>query len=229
MPKWLAILIIIGLGSATVSVGSAAFMLLGTYGWKPQLGTLADWFAALGTVAAFAAGVFVIRRDHAWKRDEEQRRHEELERQQAELITGWWDDETDEIELINNSAGMAYLVVAATGYTLASEHKDTYLGYYNGVVRTQTALPPGSSKRIPAERKYSDAELEGRWLQIRFTDAGGRHWFRGGLGELRRADEAPLDFCVKVSKSWGIDNPVEFAKQYRSTEFRPPSQLQPDD
>lgn len=193
------------------------------YGWSPrfQLGTLADWFAAIGTVAAFAAGVVVIRRDNRWKRDEEQRRHEELERQQAELITGWWDDETNEIELINNSDGMAYKVIATTGYKLIANHPDTGVGYYNGVNKPLQALPPNRTKRVPAERTYSDAELESRWLQIRFTDAGGRHWFRGGDGELRLADESPIEFLIKVGQSMGVEDPIESAREVRSTEYRP--------
>lgn len=221
MPKWLAALFVTGFGFAGLALGLSIYMLLETYGWKPQLGTLADWSAAIGTVAAFGAGVVVIRRDNKWKRDEEQRRHEELERKQAELITGWWDDTKNEIELINNSTGIAHRVIVTTGYELVPDHPDTYIGYYNGINDALTALPPNTTVRIPAERVYSDAEIDGRWIQIRFTDDGGRHWFRGGDGDLRRASEDPVEFFKQVAKSYGVDDIVEEAKKNRSTEYQP--------
>ncbi len=210
------------------AIAAVACLIAAICGWplstapRPQLGTLADWFAAIGTISAFIAGLAVIRRDNKWKRDEEERRHHELEHRQAELITGWWDDDANQIEVINNSTGIAHRVIVTTGYHLRSDHPDCYIGKYNGINHAVAAVPPGKSIRIPAVREYSDADMdEGRWLQIRFTDDGGRHWFRGGAGELKRADEDPVDFLHRVAQSWGIDNIVDMAKANRRTEYRP--------
>lgn len=156
-------------------------------------GTVAEWFAAVGTVAAFGAGIIVIKRDNEWKHAEEKRRKEELERQQAELITGWWDDETDEIELINSSTGIVYLVILTTVYGLRPGHPNSVLGDATGETKALSVLPPGK-RRVPIRRQYRDDELVSRRLSIRFSDAAGRHWIRGGRGDLDRTDEDPGTF-----------------------------------
>jgi hypothetical protein len=162
------------------------------YPFDPAIGgTVANWFAAIGTVSAFAAGVLVIRRDNKWRRRDEEQRQDETRRAQAELVTGWWDADVAELELFNNSTGLVYRVVGVLDHELKPGHPraDNYMSDLYAIGQ----LPPGT-ERVPLLPSYEASEVLSRSLSIRFSDAAGQHWIRGNKGELTQTDEDPLAF-----------------------------------
>ena len=147
--RFLAIsLAVVGVTLATIALtfGAAGAVLAGlsfVQAVEPQIqwGNASEWFGAIGTVLAFVAGVVVIRRHSRWRRRDEARRRDELRKQQAELITGWWDVDTSELELINNSRGIVYHVVAVIDYELKPGH-----GLSPSNTYALNALPPGTKR-----------------------------------------------------------------------------------
>ncbi len=78
----------------------------------PQLqwGSVAQWASAIGTTAAFFAGVVVIQRDNRLRRRDEERQRQADRRAQAELVNGYWDRDNDAYVIANASAGLVYRV-----------------------------------------------------------------------------------------------------------------------
>lgn len=86
---WISALVALALG---VVVGVQAVMLH-TQGWRVQLGNVAEWIAAIGTVVAIVAVLFAAlgyRHDVRARVEDENQRITSERRQQSELLSGWF-------------------------------------------------------------------------------------------------------------------------------------------
>jgi hypothetical protein len=168
-----------------------------------QLGNLAEWFAAVGTVATLGVSLWVLRTELRNSREERQR----TRRHQAHSIASWIDgnQNTDllmvgggELEVcvrnassspISNCVTFAYHPVAEEKWDFSGVATNTPFEYVVG------QLPPGATERVTISREWLDpARIVGTGLTtaVRFTDANGVHWMRSVQGELLELESLPL-------------------------------------
>jgi hypothetical protein len=152
-----------------------------------EVGTLAEWFAAVGTIGAFVVALILLGRQmRAYRAAEDDRT-----RGQARGVAVWTriagqhnsNEVRREIIVRNSSDTPIYNCVAfASQYWEPPE--------FNFSVQIGT-LPPDEDcvTEIP-EGELSDPEVvRGPRVEVAFTDARGRHWRRLSSGELEEQHE----------------------------------------
>jgi hypothetical protein len=188
----------------------------------PDWGTVPDWLAAVGTVAAFAVALGLFRKEQKARREYE----EDRRREQARLISAWpeapevpgvkdrprntdviaWMRETGtdayvHLVMKNGSAEPVYRIFAVMVASDSSYADDPEVGA--GQPGTAEArrriLPPGEEDKGIFARFLDGFETGIRPgpVSIAFTDAAGRHWKRypdGRLVELNRPPRRPRGF-----------------------------------
>jgi hypothetical protein len=148
----------------------------------PDWGTVPDWLAAIGTLAAFGVALRLLAKELAVRREQE----EDRRRNQARLVAAWVTlKEVSETEVrysvvVRNGSdepvfdGLCVVVPSATAF----EWEVRWL-----------ILPPHETKeddlRLPEKlwRSLWDAAIE-----LSFTDAAGRRWIRYPDGRLVERD-----------------------------------------
>ena len=172
-----------------------------------QWGTAADWAAAIGTVLAFGAALWVIYRERVDRKLEELRRREEDSRRrraQAQSIAVWLEGELmpdgsqendDTIVKIRNVSGspvdncVAHVLHPIGGPNDDPEHPD----HARWEVHIGT-LPPGETISDTVSRDWINPELivfPGLVAQVAFTDSEGVHWMRQANGTLEERESPP--------------------------------------
>jgi hypothetical protein len=149
-----------------------------------QWGSVAEWSGAIGTVAAFAAGVVVIRRDNRLRRTEDADRRKIARRAQASAVTAWFDPDSYEFELLNSSRGMIYPVAICAWFKPPNKPEED--GNFDAV--SMAAVPPGT-RRLPIHIRPERVAGSTLRFNVYFTDETGTHWDRDAWGRL---DESPL-------------------------------------
>jgi hypothetical protein len=159
-------------------------------------GDYPTWLAAIGTIAAVAAALWLAGRDS-------RRRRTEHERNQAELVTAWLlpvGDQTTSglvppiIAVINGSQQLAYKVIASLVPVRGAIGED----FRQTVGRDPTAFRAFKGE-LPPGRTNLGVENPGGGMHIRFAielafrDAGGRSWVRSADGVLERIRAEPAD------------------------------------
>jgi hypothetical protein len=156
---------------------------------------------AAGTVGAVIVAMWIAGADA-------RRRHREVQRKQAERISGWLEDLPKAAAVLdgsmyktlvlqNSSDQLAYNLIASIVNAQTEAHVGGNLKYrtYVGI------LPPGRSEY---KIEYPGDGMHKRFaVELAFEDAGGRGWLRQGRGWLRRISKSPLAF-------YEIDPPVDW-------------------
>lgn len=148
-----------------------------------KFGTVADWLAAIGTIGAFAAGLYLIRREQG-------ARHEQAQREtaaNARLL---------KVELAispDHVAGGTRITLRYTNESDAIAFTDVHTRVMRQdedlIIHEDTfdAIGPGQS--IPRQGPIGggiDPEYRPRW-RVRYTDDVGVRWVRDELQVVRRA------------------------------------------
>jgi hypothetical protein len=184
-----------------------------------KLGTLADWLAAVGTLAAFAVALGLFRKEQKARREYE----EDRRREQARLISAWpevpevpgvadlprdtdvddWLRETGteayvHLVMKNGSAEPVYRVFAVMVASDSPYADDPEAGAGQpGTAETRRRILPPGEKEIGIFATFLqgfETGIEPGPVSIAFTDAAGRHWKRysdGRLVELNRPRRHP--------------------------------------
>lgn len=180
----------------------AVIALFGTFGKLPiQLGNVAEWFAAAGTVAAVSVAI--------WIAGLESRRHEDSQRrEQAESVAAWasgHDVGRMRTVVSNNSKMPIYDVILEPMYhpTPGSDAEPSVQRTFIEVV------PPGQWAAVALERIPSGLRPTKVAVPLAFTDARGNHWRRStDGGNLEELTAAPL-------ASHGDRDKVKFVKRLK--------------
>lgn len=175
-----------------------------------EWGTAADWAAAIGTMLAFAAALWVIYRERVDRKEEAERRREDdvrRRRTQAESIAVWLegnlmpagtDTGEDTILKVRNVSGspvsscVAFVRHPIGGPVDEPEHPDNTP--MEVVVGT---LAPGETVTESVLRDWIDPNLivfPGLVAEVAFTDSFGLHWLRNFEGTLEER-EVPARMC----------------------------------
>jgi hypothetical protein len=164
-----------------------------------QYGNLAEWFAAVGTVAAFLIAFWQLERARKLHR-------KATEIAQASLVSGWISKELDGkawVALHNESESPVYEVICCvvpfqgagdpTGIKTPPEFRG-FLSY----------LPKGTFY-VSVDGRYRGMNFHPSILVV-FTDGNGMHWLRDGFGKLKMINESATDY-FKLHRPQGWELP----------------------
>jgi hypothetical protein len=161
----------------------------------PDWGTVPDWLAAVGTLAAFAVALRLLAKELAVRREAE----EDRRRDQARLISAWLADPEDidrnvwlMIIATNGSDEPIYgfhavLVPSESPFT---DDPEAGLGQVGTAQFRRETLPPKETTRGMFQ-VVKDGIVTGVMpgpVSISFTDAAGRRWKRYPDGRLVEPD-----------------------------------------
>jgi hypothetical protein len=167
----------------------------------PDWGTVPDWLAAFGTLAAFFVALRLLAKELAARREQEEDRRTEQARLVAAWMTSKWASETEvrhSIVMRNGSDepifdGLCVPVPNTSRYasdplTLLEPGRPEGTNMMFDYVLTFQILPPH-------EMRESDLPLPELWtspwnvaIGLSFTDAAGRRWKRYPDGRLVEPD-----------------------------------------
>ncbi|WP_454789803.1 hypothetical protein [Mycolicibacterium lutetiense] len=183
MGEWLErhlgnVLIVVAVSVLVVVIGIQSAMLH-AQGWRVELGSLADWVQAAGTVAAFGALLFAARE---WRASQAERRDTEAD--QARLMV-MGPAEESELEPWNLPTDSPHVVVR--------NHSDSPV-FELVVKRVSVPSVATVTHHVVRPEGYTSPVSVQAWtdmngLTFTFTDARGRRWRRTGSGQpLREID-----------------------------------------
>ena len=144
-----------------------------------QLGTLPEWFAAIGTVGALSVSLYLLKQ----QRDDRQQERAEARSAQARQVSIWAEDVDDDgshviVSFIsqNASSDPIYEVTAR----LPTGTQGTFIRYLG-------MMGPGERRliRIMVGRAHPVGDKS---PEILFADSSDRHWYRGRRGALTEMD-----------------------------------------
>lgn len=147
-----------------------------------ELGTLGEWAAAVGTIAAF----FVTWRLLKHELEERQSAREKDEREQARLVSAWVDH-SGITQGPNHPAGGSLRLVAVVLNNGNEPVHDlrvlpAYLDFtpFDVPVREEVVLPPGERKTFEFKLVNDpNKPAPGRYrATVSFTDSAGQRWQR---------------------------------------------------
>jgi hypothetical protein len=158
-------------------------------GWTPNLGTIPEAVAAVGTVGALWVAVGGWQHEVSMRRAEDERRTEADRRAQAELVTTWHEDYSEKqavttIGLINASTGAVFDVEVdlewETEYARIPEMKnrrDIPIGPF--FARAYVAVLPPGRWQVRLRTPSTEIGLVPTRLDVYFRDQRGAGWARG--------------------------------------------------
>jgi hypothetical protein len=176
-----------------------------------QLGDLATWVAALGTVGALGAALWQIGAERNRRHEREEQEREEQHLAQARLISAVmgpeeqpskYEPDMTGIDLINSSPEPVYrLVIAIISIQGAGMRTiEQWLEYRDGRPYTDNAVPITTASILPSgnHRIWIRGTGWGRFMggrtgaEVAFTDRAGSHWIRHATGQLEELAEDPI-------------------------------------
>lgn len=131
-------------------------------------GSAADWFAAIGTVGAFAFSFFLLQREIDSKRS----KHADALISDAAFVHLALEKKWKVVVDIFNSGTHAIL---DGGVYAQGEHEPQLLAVFGDRKNFRHNLPVGASQHLPVD---IDGNPNDRKLFIEFTDVTGRKWYR---------------------------------------------------
>jgi hypothetical protein len=191
-----------------VALTLAVLALLKAFDVPLQLGDIAAWFQAVGTIAAVSVAL--------WVAGTEARRHDEdAKRTQAERIAAWGSGFTRDppgtprflqsVVVSNTSAAPIYDVVLEHEYG-SGDRADEDIEVHPTFV---DMIPP-DDWIIAAQQPFPPQKRPHRVaVSIAFTDARGKHWRRAAAGgDIQELQKSALE-------AYGGRGSVEFVKRPR--------------
>ena len=172
-----------------------------------QWGTAADWAAAIGTILALGAALWVINRERVDRKEESARRREEdirRRRAQAQSVAVWLvgdlmpdgsNDGDQTVVKVRNASGspivkcVAYVRHPIGGPVDEPEHPD-----HLPLEVVIGNLPPGETLTDTVPPEWIDPDLivfPGLVAEVAFTDSDGVHWVRQVDGTLEERESPP--------------------------------------
>jgi hypothetical protein len=177
-----------------------AFLLLAQD--QDRLGTIPDWIAALGTVAAFLVALRLLAKELTARREVE----EDRRRAQARLVSAWTTPRR--IETAGPELKLEFIVVLKNGsdepvhevwLTLVPDSSPFASDPEAARAEDGTVKDPdtdwGNVELVPPGETFNVAVMPGRYpikklvLGISFTDSQGRRWRRLPGGTLIEASQ----------------------------------------
>ena len=152
---------------------------------QDRLGTIPDWLAAVGTLGAFAVALWLLFKELAARREQE----EDRRREQARLVTAWMmskplsrTEERSAIVIRNGSDEPVFdgwCVLVASTSRFASERKPVF----DWELRWRV-LPPHETLEDELDLPQLLTPPWDARIRLSFTDAAGRRWTRYPDGRL---------------------------------------------
>jgi len=163
---------------------------------KVQLGDLATWVAAFGTVAAVSVALWQVGVERKARRKQETADRVQQRRAQAELISAWVAKEegggkTAWIAILNSSQEPVYEVIASIAPIQGAGDR-TGKGtqpHFRGFL---SVVPPGRYY-VRVDGGYRGMSFQ-PGVAVAFTDKAGVPWNRDALGLLGEISERPPEF-----------------------------------
>lgn len=163
-----------------------------------QLGDIATWLAAIGTVGAFFVGFKQIKDEREIRKDNELK-------DQAVRISAFIVKENlpkTKIELLNLSSEPIYeAIVSLEAFQGAGFEKPSNTpGEY---ISCLSVIPPGKSFTFIGGGYHGMSFHPS--IAMAFKDIKGKNWFRSGRGDLKEISMSPTDFYeLRLPISWEI-------------------------
>ena len=140
-------------------------------------GVLVDLLSAIGTIGAFAVGLFLFRREHR----REEAHNEDERRSQAVKVSAWVEAKRTgtggrEIAFfVHNASDMPIFEVS-----MPTPDEDDDEAEFIGLV------PPGQTIERPAPREWLATYYSPEPVEIEFLDSSGQQWTRNEQGFLAK-------------------------------------------
>ena len=138
-------------------------------------GVVVDALSALGTIGAFAVGLFLFRREHR----REEARAEDDRRSQAVKVSAWVEAKrtgTGGREIVFSVHNASDMPIYEVSLPTPDDEDDE--AEFIGLV------PPGQTVERPAPREWLATYYSPEPVEIEFQDSSGRLWTRNEQGIL---------------------------------------------
>lgn len=177
MGEWLErhlgnVLIVVAVSALIVVIGIQSAMLH-AQGWRLELGSLADWVQAVGTLAAFGALLYAARE---WRASQAERRDARAD--QARLIVMGPAD-SSELDSSGVPTDAPHVVVRNHSASPVFELVVRRVAVQSIATVTHPVVRPGTHTSPVSVQAWTD--MGG--LTFTFTDARGCRWRRTGSGQ----------------------------------------------
>ncbi len=140
-----------------------------------QLGTLPEWFAAIGTVGALLISLYLLKE----QRDDWQKERLEALSAQARQVTIW----ADSVEDNGSNLVVSYIAQNASGDPIYAVTARLPTGTQGTFIRYVGMMGPGERRRVRI--MVGRAQPVGdKSPEILFADSNDRTWYRGRRGVL---------------------------------------------
>lgn len=188
-----------------------------------DLGTWADWAAALAGFLAFGAVIWQQLVETKHRKAEERRSQavqvsawvegvgsiSKIPELDEEIRDGSYDKNNDLVRIRNASGSPIYDVIASLvgftgpGYVSSeqAEMDDEDWGRFTLPQGRWVAIPPGMYQTVLPIREPWDYITTEPVVEIAFTDSGGAHWIRYGDGVLKELNQKPTVYFSDRPKS----------------------------
>jgi len=142
----------------------------------------AETFSAVGTVGAFATGMYLLRKEHRREEIHDQERR----RSQAVKVSAWLEPHRDGNGLlqlafhVHNASEMPIYEVSLSNQAPGTDDEDAEAEFIG-------LVPPGQTVRRPAPREWAKSYFSPEPVEVEFLDSGGTLWRRDEHGVLTSA------------------------------------------
>lgn len=155
-----------------------------------DLGSLPDWLAAVGTIAAAWVAVILAKREGQRAERAEAERdalRREQAREQAAKVVAWMEPPLRNLTTVSTRGWRVVARNVSDEPVFAVEAEVVHAdGYEHVILEEWDVLPPrGDVERF--FRQDVKARSERPYVVLTFTDAAGRRWRRGERGRLEEA------------------------------------------
>lgn len=144
------------------------------------IGAAAEVFSAVGTVGAFATGMYLLRKEHR----REEVHDEERRRSQAVKVSAWLEPHRD----ANGVTQLAFHVHNASDmpiYEVSLSNQAPGLDGDGDEAEFIGLVPPGQTVRRPAPREWAKSYFSPEPVEVEFLDSSGTLWRRDEHGVLK--------------------------------------------
>jgi hypothetical protein len=162
-------------------------------GWA-AIGTI---LGAVATFAAVVVSLVAVKHQRDRENDLQKTEADRQKRAQADYVAAWYDDESDCIIVVNQSAQAIY-----DAYAVLVRHTSDGDGHspdYAGMLRV---VPPGQKGAVPIQEGWRGMSFR-PGTTLTFRDSQGITWQRTNRGHLKELD-------TDVFEHYGLSQPATY-------------------
>jgi hypothetical protein len=175
-----------------------------------NLGDLASWLVAIGTVGTLIAALWQIGNERKSRREDERKASDAARRDQAQRVSAWYSGETEDhanstLAILNASDEPVYQVIVTfvliqgAGPHSGEDYSDLEMAA--GRRSMFGTIPPGRWTTNVSTGWQGMYRRPG--AELAFTDRAGVYWVRRADGALEELSEDPIDhFSIGRPVGW---------------------------